>query len=34
VTGLTKLFVGVPAEKILAMEVDAISGATYSSEGF
>ena len=34
VTGLTKLFVGVPAGQIPAMEVDAISGATYSSEGF
>ena len=31
---LPQLFVGVPANKIPSMEVDAVSGATYSSEGF
>ena len=34
VDGLKKIFIGVEADKVDNLEVDAVSGATYSSEGF
>ena len=32
--GLVNAFIGLPAKDVPALEVDAVSGATYSSEGF
>jgi len=34
VNKLSKAWNGVPADKVTSTEVDAVSGATYSSEGF